>query len=173
MCDPHTIASLRKGHSIMLDKNKEYAAVSIVIHHNKIVIEKRISSPNDPWSGQFSLPGGHFESTDINLLNTVIRETNEETGIDLKDQADHLGYFGPFSPGNAIKLDVYVFVFLLSRFRSLVVSPESEALYWADLQKLEENGRYGGSYFEFEGGNIWGLTARILREFFLLCSSNI
>jgi 8-oxo-dGTP pyrophosphatase MutT (NUDIX family) len=37
---------------------------------------------NGIHSGQISLPGGRFESSDKDLLQTALRETNEEIGVD-------------------------------------------------------------------------------------------
>ncbi|WP_025620955.1 NUDIX hydrolase, partial [Vibrio parahaemolyticus] len=40
--------------------------------------------------GQISFPGGKFEPEDIHLVNTALRETNEEVGIEDK----HIHVFG-------------------------------------------------------------------------------
>ena len=44
---------------------------------------RRAAHPEDPWSGHFSFPGGRKESYDNTLLETCLRETMEETGIQL------------------------------------------------------------------------------------------
>jgi 8-oxo-dGTP pyrophosphatase MutT (NUDIX family) len=148
-----------------LKDGKEYAAVAIVLLRNKIIIEKRTSAKNDPWAGQFSLPGGHYSKGDKTLRDTAIRETLEETGIDLKEGSDYLGHFGPFVPGNRHNLEVYAYVFELHEPRPLVPSEESEYLLWVGLSELLPfNGDYGKS-FKIEAGVVWGLTERIIENF--------
>ena len=44
---------------------------------------RRASHPDDPWSGHFAFPGGRKESYDTSLFDTCLRETKEETGIEL------------------------------------------------------------------------------------------
>ena len=46
---------------------------------------RRASHPGDPWSGHFSFPGGRKEAYDRTLFETCLRETEEETGIELND----------------------------------------------------------------------------------------
>ncbi len=53
----------------------EYAAVAIVIGKDSLILEKRSLTQKDPWSGQFSLPGGHHSKEDVILKETAIRET--------------------------------------------------------------------------------------------------
>ncbi|MCL5790095.1 MAG: CoA pyrophosphatase [Candidatus Thermoplasmatota archaeon] len=142
----------------------EYAAVAIVIHDKRIILQKRSSTRGDPWAGQFSLPGGHYSKRDRSLKDTAIRETMEETGVDL-EYSRYMGHFGPFTPGNRHNLRVYAYVFELERPQKLVSSDESEFLIWVKLQELVAfDGDYGRSY-RIKEGIIWGLTARIIDRF--------
>lgn len=54
---------------------------SIVIKNNKILLGKR---KNAHGEGTWSLPGGHLEHFET-IQDCAIRETEEETGIKLKD----------------------------------------------------------------------------------------
>ncbi len=66
------------------------AAVATIITTNpapEVLVLKRISNPEDPWSGQYAFPGGRKDTTDTTLLDTCIRETYEECGIRLVDHS--------------------------------------------------------------------------------------
>jgi 8-oxo-dGTP pyrophosphatase MutT (NUDIX family) len=171
MCDLKKISGLLGKEQPGFAPGKEYASVAIVINDSRIIIERRASSLNDPWAGQFSLPGGHFKPDDKNLLNTVIREVKEETGLEIDKNSEYLGLFGPFSPMNRENLDVFVFVFAIHGKNVLIQSSETEMLKWEEMKILtERKGRDGGNItFRIEEGVIWGLTARILDSFLSLC----
>ena len=47
----------------------------------------RAAHDGDPWSGHVALPGGRVENDDFDLVDTAIRETREETAIDLSRDA--------------------------------------------------------------------------------------
>ena len=47
------------------------------------LVLRRALNPVDPWSGHFALPGGRREQGDRDILETCIRETLEETGLQL------------------------------------------------------------------------------------------
>ncbi len=62
------------------------AAVATIITANsvpEVLVLKRTNNPNDPWSGQYAFPGGRKDIDDSTLLDTCIRETYEECGVDL------------------------------------------------------------------------------------------
>ncbi|MGI6657243.1 MAG: NUDIX hydrolase [Desulfobulbus sp.] len=62
------------------------AAVAAIIAPRpqpRVLVLKRSTDPRDPWSGQYSFPGGRREESDRDLLATCIRETREECGLAL------------------------------------------------------------------------------------------
>jgi len=66
------------------------AAVAIIrvsAPEDSVLLLRRNTNPNDPWSGHFSFPGGRKDEEDSNLLATCTRETFEETGITLHPEA--------------------------------------------------------------------------------------
>ncbi|MEM0136305.1 MAG: hypothetical protein QXU18_13945, partial [Thermoplasmatales archaeon] len=71
----HQVLQKENEPVVLMNGRREYAAVAVVIVGEDIVLEKRASSDIDPWSAQYSLPGGKFEVCDITLRNTAIRET--------------------------------------------------------------------------------------------------
>jgi len=48
-----------------------------------ILLMRRAEREGDAWSGHWSLPGGRRENSDIDLLQTALRELGEECGIRL------------------------------------------------------------------------------------------
>ncbi|MGC8555917.1 MAG: NUDIX hydrolase [Conexivisphaera sp.] len=145
-----------------------YAAVSVVIDArvSRVLIVKRAESSVDPWSGDWALPGGRMEPTDPNLRATALRETLEETGIDLRSSAELMFEMNFFSPSNAPWMLVKPFAFRLLRDVEVRLSPELVRYQWVPLSQLAESRDAAGRpEFVLEGGErIWGMTARILVE---------
>ena len=71
------------------------AAVVALLRENnqrvEILFVKRTKTPKDPWSGQTAFPGGKRSSADKDLKDTVIRETCEETSLNLRERCMFLG----------------------------------------------------------------------------------
>lgn len=62
------------------------AAVAIVrtrVPDSTILLMRRAERENDAWSGHWSLPGGRRDRSDVDLLDTALRELWEECGIRL------------------------------------------------------------------------------------------
>lgn len=69
---------------------REQASVSVIVRTADpvdVLFIKRARNPRDPWSGHMALPGGRREAHDDDLLATAIRETHEETGIELDPES--------------------------------------------------------------------------------------
>ena len=54
---------------------------AVIIHEGKIALIKR---GNEPGKGKWTIPGGHVELGET-LEQAVIRETKEETGLDVEN----------------------------------------------------------------------------------------
>tara|TARA_R110002073_G_scaffold72537_1_gene177737 strand:+ start:780506 stop:781174 length:669 start_codon:yes stop_codon:yes gene_type:complete len=83
--------ALRKQFSLesIIKPNAKKSAVLALFYPNEInqttfLLTLR-AQYNGTHSSQISFPGGKVEKNDINLQNTALRETNEETGILTKD----------------------------------------------------------------------------------------
>lgn len=168
------------------DPARREAAVAIVLvplgnDDLEIFFIKRAERTGDPWSGQMALPGGRRDESDASLFETAIRETAEETGIDLS-QADRLGELDDLAPTTPVLPPVIVrpFVFCLAS-RPQVVSGDEVALFvWASLSALPDSS--GDQLVTVRGVDltvpsyrvgthiVWGMTYRIINDFLKLAS---
>jgi 8-oxo-dGTP pyrophosphatase MutT (NUDIX family) len=150
----------------------------------EILLIRRAERPGDPWSGQIAFPGGRYERDDPDLLATAIRETREETGVDLTS-AERLGSLDDLYPRTATLPPVVVrpFVFALGRRPpSLIPSDEVQRAFWLPLSRLGGAGVRRDITLTLRGVErtfpaylvddelIWGMTERILTPFIELSS---
>jgi 8-oxo-dGTP pyrophosphatase MutT (NUDIX family) len=158
------------------------AAVALILLERSSGLEalfiKRAERVGDPWSRQVAFPGGRHESSDANLLVTAMRETLEETGIDLSG-AERLGVLDDLYPRIPTLPPVLVrpFVFAVSSPPLLAASEEVELAFWASLDRLVAPGVRRDVRFHVRGVErvfpaydlgdevIWGMTERILTPF--------
>lgn len=154
------------------------AAVSVVLSEAtsgvELVLIRRSERDSDPWSGHMALPGGHREASDKNLLDTAIRETREEVGLDLERDAELLGALEDVSPVAPRALLVRPFVFALPRVPELSISPEVDSVVFCRVTELacgasateyelyREGARYRFPAFQVGQRVVWGLTYRVL-----------
>jgi len=158
------------------------AAVALVLLEGpqglELILIKRAERGDDPWSGQIALPGGRYEGGDRDLEATAVRETGEETGVDLS-AAERLGALDDLYPRTSLLPPVVVrpFVFALTRRAALVPSDEVQRAFWLPLGRLSEPGVRrevtvtvrGGAHtlpaYLVDDDLIWGMTERILTPF--------
>jgi len=159
------------------------AAVALVIRAGprpEILIIKRARSERDPWSGHMALPGGRRDPGDDSLLATAVRETLEETGLDLARVGEARGRLDEVRPGSVRlpKLIVAPFVWgVPADARARAASPEVDAVHWVGLDTLRSPDTHAHVEIPLPWGArtfpcyrvaddiVWGLTYRILRQF--------
>ena len=171
------------------DPGARRAAVAILIRlgpdgEPEIFFIQRAVYEGDPWSGQIAFPGGREEPEDATPVDTAMRETLEETGIDLRREATLAGVLDDIHP-RAVRLPAVVvrpFVFLLPNPPEPFLSPEVADSFWVPLSVVLDRSVWrdttvvaGGmemSRFAFhhEGFVIWGMTERILSGLMVLFS---
>jgi 8-oxo-dGTP pyrophosphatase MutT (NUDIX family) len=122
--------------------------------------------------GQVCFPGGTWEASDPDLLQTALREAKEEIGLDTKD-IEILGELD----------DMLTFVtdYVISPYVGFITHPhalktngrEVKGAFSVPLSFLmnEVNFKQDSYAYEYEGHVIWGATARILRQFVGLLKS--
>jgi 8-oxo-dGTP pyrophosphatase MutT (NUDIX family) len=148
----------------------------------ELLFIKRAEYEGDPWSGQIAFPGGRVETGDASLAETAIRETREETGIDLAREGMMVGRLDDLRP-RTVRLPAIMvrpFVALLDRSEPLVLSSEVALSFWLPFAELarteswrEGTVRAGGAQintrvFRHQGHVIWGMTERILAQLLTL-----
>lgn len=158
------------------------AAVALMLVEGPSSLEalfiKRAERVGDPWSRQVAFPGGRRDPTDSDLLATAIRETWEETGVDLHS-AERLGTLDDLYPRTPTLPPVLVrpFVFALRSAPAIVPSVEVAHAFWVPLDRLVTPGvrreitlhvagveRVFPAY-DLGDDVIWGMTERILTPF--------
>jgi 8-oxo-dGTP pyrophosphatase MutT (NUDIX family) len=144
-----------------------------------LLMIERASYAGDPWSGHIAFPGGRRESHDATLLDTALRETREETGVDILACGRVLGALERVSPVSPSlpPLSIAPFVAQLARDVPLALSDEVAGAFWVPLAVLRHadasrevdvtlsNGATRRvRAFVHERYTIWGLTERIIRD---------
>ena len=181
------VASLEKLHHALvreplrLQANRHAAVAAVFTRQLDLLLMRRTSRPNDPWSGHISLPGGRVEEQDSDHIEAAIRETDEEVGLRLERSQligalDDLAAVGG-RPGMVIR----PFVFLIEDPPALQLSPDEVAsTRWVSLPWLLSNEgrgrmRYQREGFEmvlpevafptdWEGTRLWGITLRVIDD---------
>lgn len=143
----------------------------------QVLLVKRAKKPTDPWSGQTAFPGGKRDPEDMNLKETVIRETLEETGINLLLGCRFLGAMEPVRSIQRPEMKIVPFVVLQEQEQDIELNEELTDYFWVPLKELVHS--KGSVKYRFEehpayiiGNNvIWGLTYRILHNLLSLLST--
>lgn len=129
-------------------------------------------------SGQIGLPGGKHDMNDGELVNTALRELNEEIGID-PEKIEVLGKLTPlFIPVSSFYVQPFVGLYDHPEINFNIDAREVNKLISLKLETLKDNtiikedGIVSGDgyklktpYFSVEGEIVWGATAMILSEF--------
>jgi len=122
--------------------------------------------------GQVCFPGGTREPSDASLLQTALREAEEEIGLEAKD-IEILGELDDIT--------TLVTSYVISPFVALIRYPHSlktngrevKGAFSVPLSFLmdDTNFKQDSYSYEYEGHVIWGATARILRQLIDLLKS--
>ena len=134
----------------------------------QVLLVKRADNACDPWSGQTALPGGKESSEDHNLKETVVRETLEETGINLLVGCHFLGAMEPVRSTQKPEMKILPFVVLQDKEQTIDLNEELTEYFWAPLAEFAKNKgtvKFGVDEhpaFLIPNHVVWGLTYRIL-----------
>lgn len=159
------------------------AAVAVVVRPREdleVLLVRRARRQADPWSGHTALPGGRRQPEDAGLLQTALRETEEETGVSIATAGRALGFLDDVEPATP-RLPPIVIAPLVA-----AVGPEVDAIpdgrevtaaLWVPLAALRDPEARAEHRIEradfrrvfpairHRDHVVWGLTHRILTEF--------
>lgn len=163
------------------------AAVAIVLRRTaddvvELLLIKRSEREDDPWSGHVALPGGRRDPSDATLQDTAIRETREETGVDLARDGIVLGMIDELRPRSQGLPSIIVtpFVAVVRADVPIETSDEVALAFWVPLASLSDPSvavesevtARGATWrvpsWDLGGHIVWGMTERILRNLLLL-----
>ena len=163
----------------IIDEKLIPSAVLVPLFYDKgslhILFTKRSSEVNF-HKGQVCFPGGSPEPHDLNLLQTALREAEEEIGLKAKDVEilgeldDNLTLTSGYIISPFVALVSHPYPFKLDRkeveeiFSVPLLALMGEANFRQDYYPNEDKSGPGYAY-EYEGHIIWGATARILKQF--------
>ena len=146
------------------DKNESY----ILLTQRKNNLRKH--------AGQIAFPGGRKEIEDKTLLETVVRETEEEISLS-RENYDIIGHFPKFYTGTGYVVTPYIALMKeFSNWENLIKPnadevkkifiPKSQQLLLPEYH-IREKPPIKSSMsmtwrINYQNENIWGLTARVL-----------
>ncbi len=166
--------------------DRGHAAVALLLREGvcspEVLFIIRATHDRDPWSGNIGFPGGRLDHNGESPRQAAERETFEELSLDL-GQARHLGRLDDLY-GAIMPVLVSCFVYQLQGPAELQPNHEIDTAFWCPLIKLLEPERHQQRIFFYrdkerthpvvelldsEQPLLWGITYRLLRNFFALC----
>lgn len=150
----------------------------------ELLFIRRAEYEGDPWSGHVAFPGGRREPSDGSLWETAVRETYEETGLDLRAGGARLGQLDDVHPRTRILPSIAITPFVVAVPGDAIArpGPEVEALAWIPLSELARPESQGEVRVGDRAGvrahpairygryEIWGLTHRVVAQLLELAS---
>jgi 8-oxo-dGTP pyrophosphatase MutT (NUDIX family) len=158
-----------------------WAAVAVILRAveqgAELLFIRRVERNSDTWSGQVALPGGRQDESDPSLLETAVRETWEEIGVDLGVGA-RLGVLDDVAPRTPVLPPIAVrpFVFAVPAETAATGGAEVAEAFWVPLDLLCDRSRRvetpvdaGGVVMTVQAIRygehvIWGMTHRIVLQ---------
>jgi 8-oxo-dGTP pyrophosphatase MutT (NUDIX family) len=159
----------------IIGENLKASAVLIPLFYNQgqyhVLFTERSDEVNF-HKGQVCFPGGTQEPSDSSLLQTALREIEEEIGLKAKD-VEILGELDDSITSTSNYVISPFVAFIPYPYPLRADSREIKEIFSVPLSFLmdEANFKQDSYVYEYEGHIIWGATARILRQFIALLKS--
>lgn len=169
-----------KRHFKNIDQYTKDAGVMIILYPKEeevytVLIKRPVY--NGVHSGQISFPGGKQEETDDNIIETALRETEEEIGISRETHHILGSLTSLYIPVSNTKVqpvisyieETPIFTPDQKEVEDIIeikiadlLNPECPVI---DQNFYENNRLIRAPYFKFGDKKIWGATAMIISEF--------
>jgi 8-oxo-dGTP pyrophosphatase MutT (NUDIX family) len=178
-----TTLSLRRAVLAETDGDPGRAAVAVVLRVGpsdalELLLIERAERAGDPWSGHIALPGGRRNPQDAGPVATVVRETWEETGIDLARDGVILGALDELRPRTPVLPPIIVtpYVAVVRPDVAIRKSDEVADTFWVPWSRFGDPDVSRESVVRIRGDDrnvpsyvigrrvVWGMTERILRQ---------
>lgn len=162
---------------ILADRPARQAAVlfPIILHDRPTVLLTQRSADLPSHAGQIAFPGGKVEPHDRDELQTALRETREEIGLDA-DWIEPLGFLDNYRTGTNFNI-VPVVGFVTPGFTLEIDTREVAAAFEVPLDFLLDPSNHELHQRDWRGQTrtyyampyddyyIWGATAGMIRNF--------
>jgi len=174
----------RSSNQIIRERDYVHAAVMMILKQSNtgysLLFIKRPDNDRDPFSGHMAFPGGRMEMDDNSKLDTAVRETFEEVGININRSARVLGALDDVNPNNPRARNYVVTPYLSVLEEEVDIIPdvnEVEKTIWVPMHHLVDDknaqvrirvrdGREVKDYaYNYDQYLIWGMTGRVLHQF--------
>ena len=154
------------------EKTKMSAVLIIIFNESPkiLMIKKPITMKRH--GGEIAFPGGKISNEDLDLLDTAVRETNEETGISITRE-QIIGQLKPVTTLNS-GFTILPFICILDKINELIPNSEVEEFFEIPFMPLlqtlsndtdpKHNSIQEMHTFTFESKIIWGASARMLKQ---------
>ena len=150
------------------------SSVAILVRSDDhICMIRRAVKEQDYWSGHMGFPGGREEEKDGTLLQTAIRETKEEIGVDIFSTQCVCRLTDLKHP----KLQVAAFVFRSESDLTFVLEESEVAeVYWLPLSAFTDPAYRGTRKAMYKGqeydapvvnigtADVWGISLRFVED---------
>lgn len=164
------------------------AAVAVVVRPREdleILLVHRARRDADPWSGHVALPGGRRHPEDVDLVETALRETAEETGVSIATHGRALGFLDDVEPATPLLPPIVIaplVAVVVPEVEAVADGREVTAALWVPLGALRDPRSRAEHRVEREDFRrvfpairhgdhvVWGLTHWILTAFLELAA---
>jgi 8-oxo-dGTP pyrophosphatase MutT (NUDIX family) len=187
--DLTTIVSRLEARDAPVPDDNAHAAVAAIFRapqghaEAQVLLIRRSEREGDPWSGHMAFPGGKRETNDTSLLDTAVRETQEEVGLDLARHArlvTRLPSVPALTRSKRGGMLVTPFIFALDdpEHPPFLMSSEVAEAFWVPIGPMARGEiattypyRHEGTLLQLPGylvheRIVWGLTHRMLSMLF-------
>jgi len=175
----------RPHRAVRTTGHERYAAIALTLRPSadgepELLMIRRAEVEGDPWSGHIACPGGRMDPDDVDLAHTAMRETLEETGVDLARDGRILGALDDVAPRTPAlpPLVIRPFVAVVAREAVTIPSDEVAEAFWVPLSAFLHPPSWGRAMVPIRGVGsrevevfrygqfvVWGLTHRALMQF--------